>query len=835
MTISSTDRKAGPFAGDGSTTVFPYAFKVFATSDLYVVKADSTGAETVLALTTHYTATMNGNQDTTPGGNVTLLTALAVGETLIVTTRLDYLQGVNLTNQGGFYPTVINSALDRLVIYIQQLSEQISRGLKTAITTPDGTNVELPAPVAYNLIGWNATADGLQNADPTYSTALATDLANTSDTSKGDALIGFKQSGTGATARTVHAKLGEVVSVKDFGAVGDGVADDTAAIQAAITACSGKVLVFPSGHTFSITGNITVPGATYLWIETGCVVSSSGRFTSYAVDDVTWQIDGVVMSTGMSDAPQLSGWPLAGGKAERGFIEFGSSGAHTSDGFRVFGKGKVQGDWTGTPNITGLYTKDVNCKGIACWGAKNVIVSDLDVSGFWGEAVYAYNPVSNVQFMRNYVHNTKFNALNFNSTVAGTELIIADNVVHDCYQGIESSVGSILRNVVRTYQAQGIFFGVGGGADTIKVIDNVVSGGFGNAYYLGFSSTIYNIEIRNNTATDCYSHGFWLKNLNNFTCTGNVVNGWGYGAASSAIVVDSTCANGVIDNFTANRTSATNGTAHDISSSANTVKLINHTDNIFGGGNKESTKIKYAAITDFYDQKFKRVDYLLGGLPSTNVGPVWYATSELGSLTEQAQTYAGIGLVGMANDAFGTAGDIVFYARKATGYGNLPTEAFRITWNSIVRPGSDNAQNLGSASYRWGTVYAGTGTINTSDERQKELISDIAPAVLRAWGRVKYQQFKFKDAVHKKGDGARWHFGLVAQRVKEAFEDEGLNAFDYGLLCYDSWEDEHQLDFNEDGDIVGKRELITEAGDRYGIRYEEALALECAYLRSLLQ
>lgn len=58
----------------------------------------------------------------------------------------------------------------------------------------------------------------------------------------------FTPSGAGGVQRTVENKLRDVVSVKDFGAVGDGVANDTAAIQAAVTAASGKQLFFPDGN-----------------------------------------------------------------------------------------------------------------------------------------------------------------------------------------------------------------------------------------------------------------------------------------------------------------------------------------------------------------------------------------------------------------------------------------------------------------------------------------------------------------------------------------------------------------------------------------------------------
>ena len=85
----------------------------------------------------------------------------------------------------------------------------------------------------------------------------------TSQTTVGDLLseqagasfVGYLPAGTGAVATTVQAKLRETVSVKDFGAVGDGVTDDTAAIQAAVT--SNKSVSFPAG-TYLISNMIAL-------------------------------------------------------------------------------------------------------------------------------------------------------------------------------------------------------------------------------------------------------------------------------------------------------------------------------------------------------------------------------------------------------------------------------------------------------------------------------------------------------------------------------------------------------------------------------------------------
>jgi len=74
--------------------------------------------------------------------------------------------------------------------------------------------------------------------------------------------VGFLQAGTGAVERTVQSKLRDVVSVKDFGAVGDGVADDTAAFVAALTYAGSKKcgLYVPSEATaYQINDALTVP------------------------------------------------------------------------------------------------------------------------------------------------------------------------------------------------------------------------------------------------------------------------------------------------------------------------------------------------------------------------------------------------------------------------------------------------------------------------------------------------------------------------------------------------------------------------------------------------
>ena len=97
MTVNAETAKSGPYSGNGSTTVFAYAFKALDQAHLVVTSTvTATGVETVQELTTHYTVSGVGDDG---GGNVTMGSAPAVGVTLTITRAVPQTQTTDLVNR----------------------------------------------------------------------------------------------------------------------------------------------------------------------------------------------------------------------------------------------------------------------------------------------------------------------------------------------------------------------------------------------------------------------------------------------------------------------------------------------------------------------------------------------------------------------------------------------------------------------------------------------------------------------------------------------------------------------------------------------------------------
>ena len=134
MSVQSTDRVAGPYACDGLTTLFPFDFKVFVVEDVVAILADADDVETDLQLGVDFTVALHDNQDVNPGGTVTTVVAHPTSWTITLTSDVPYTQPSTITNQGGFYPKVIEAALDRVTILAQQVAEGLGRSLKAPIS-----------------------------------------------------------------------------------------------------------------------------------------------------------------------------------------------------------------------------------------------------------------------------------------------------------------------------------------------------------------------------------------------------------------------------------------------------------------------------------------------------------------------------------------------------------------------------------------------------------------------------------------------------------------------------------------------------------------------------
>ena len=135
---------------------------------------------------------------------------------------------------------------------------------------------------------------------------------------------------------------------------------------------------------------------------------------------------------------------------------------------------------------------------------------------------------------------------------------------------------------------------------------------------------------------------------------------------------------------------------------------------------------------------------------------------------------------------------------------------------TALYPDADNARACGSSSYKWSTIYATNGTINTSDRTHKKNIKELDDKYIQLFNKLIPVSFEFNYATSD-----RTHIGFISQDVEEAMSELGISDLEFAGFCKDI-----KQVYNEDTDEWN--DVLDEDGNPiyiYSLRYQEFIAL----------
>lgn len=145
-------------------------------------------------------------------------------------------------------------------------------------------------------------------------------------------------------------------------------------------------------------------------------------------------------------------------------------------------------------------------------------------------------------------------------------------------------------------------------------------------------------------------------------------------------------------------------------------------------------------------------------------------------------------------------------------------------WQSDrIRPVNDNNTYCGISAARWFQVWAGNGTIQTSDEREKHDIRPLDERERAAARKMKELIVAYRWNSTPDND-KRIHIGVIAQRIEELLQAEGLDPNDYAMWRRDELTDYVQPVMDEDGNILEEGYDRPNGQYRYSVDYNQVLA-----------
>ncbi len=796
------------FNGNDLTTDFPFSFKVWDKNELLVEYTDKEGNT--------YTASGWSVNLTDSGGTVSYLlngAPLPSGYKLAILRSMPFKQEVDLITGTRFDPEVVENALDKATAERQQLFEMTSR----ALLVP-----------AYEDNPGDFIGKIFEAAESAKQSAILAEK-NAELTNHG---VLAPVSATGAnTPRILADRFADVLNAKDFGAMGDGVTDDTEAVQALFVYANSL-----NHHTV-----IEFPAGTY-------IINDSVDFGG----DIT------VMAYGATFKPSISTDLFSVFRSILGYTKTYPQTAQQ-------GHGNIY--WYGGVVDMNAHTlsRDIARQAFYIAHAHNVTFTDVHILNCARVHSFEIKSCDDIS-----LHNCVFKELykpvidNYYPgmlqidpgvpTGAGTDVIYYNpdgitchnigiyNCIFDCT--VSKSFGAIdIHDPEIGFVCIGLtikdctFIGMD---DYAVQVDKVDSCSIINSRFYNVKNAAVHIwhgkncVVEGNVFIGAYdiivnSDQSWSHIIMDRVSSGSVCNNYVEDRSIYIVGIDSAKSNNIL--VYGNRIVFKTDTIRDCAIyclRSNNITMENNIVEAMGTVPSNFSKYRFSegseniTVQDIRD--FSLLTYTNSSTNSNIFTPKVLSPIHIQSTDVYLRpniTFEGY-----------------FRIDRVDADGLTTARSLFINAAGDIAPGEDNKTNLGAAYNRWKQVFAATTTISTSDEREKTHIDNIQPALFQAWEKVQYKQFLFKDAYSEKGDNARIHIGLIAQQVKEAFESEGLDAFRYGLLCYDAWEDEYNFITENEGDdteIQATRELVHSAGNRYGIRYEEALALECAYLRWKLE